>query len=172
MDLGTVEACLAGPSRPQDRVPLALMRSSFRRTLAALEPSAVASSAEPRSWQPPSLSDGSCEQTSADSFPASDPPATVAGLGGDGDPDPLLRNHTAAALPTTNLERRPRPISVELAGARVEIDDGHVVIAAITSCTNTSSPDVMVAAGLLARNAVQLGLRTQPWVKTEPPRVL
>jgi aconitate hydratase len=166
LDLGTVEACLAGPSRPQDRVPLALVRKSFRRTLGALEPSAVAVPAEHQSWQPPSPRDGSCEQASADSFPASDPPATMAGLGGDGDPDPLLHEPAAAAVPTANLERRPRPISVDLAGARVEIDDGHVVIAAITSCTNTSNPDVMVAAGLLARNAVQLGLRSRPWVKT------
>jgi len=166
LDLGTVEACLAGPSRPQDRVPLALVRSSFRRTLGALEPSAVVSAAEQRPWQPPSLSDGSCEQASADSFPASDPPATMAGLEGDGDPDPLLRTAWAAALPATNPERNPRPISVDLAGDRVSIDDGHVVIAAITSCTNTSNPDVMVAAGLLARNAVRLGLRSRPWVKT------
>ncbi len=166
VDLGTVEACLAGPSRPQDRVPLALVRGSFRRTLGALEPSTVASSAGQQSWQLPSLGDGSCEQASADSFPASDPPATMAGLGGDGNPDPLLRQPAEAGLPATNPERRPRPISVDLAGARVEIDDGHVVIAAITSCTNTSNPDVMVAAGLLASNAVRLGLLSRPWVKT------
>ncbi len=64
-------------------------------------------------------------------------------------------------------ERRSTAATVTLAdGTEVELDHGHVVIAAITSCTNTSNPSVMLGAGLLARNAVQRGLRVKPWVKT------
>src|SRR6202040_43668 len=64
-------------------------------------------------------------------------------------------------------ERRRRSVPVTLAdGTQTELDHGHVVIAAITSCTNTSNPSVMLGAGLLARNAVQRGLNVKPWVKT------
>ena len=60
-----------------------------------------------------------------------------------------------------------RPTPVTLAdGTVTELDHGHVAIASITSCTNTSNPSVMVAAGLLARNAVARGLRSKPWIKT------
>ncbi|HEY2657284.1 MAG TPA: aconitate hydratase AcnA, partial [Solirubrobacteraceae bacterium] len=84
------------------------------------------------------------DESIADSFPASDPVSTHVANG---------------ALATT--------VSVALAdGRRTELDNGHVVIAAITSCTNTSNPSVMLGAGLLARNAVQRGLRVKPWVKT------
>nr|WP_328813582.1 aconitate hydratase AcnA [Nonomuraea cypriaca] len=102
LDLGTVEPSLAGPHRPQDRVPLAETRRRFRAVLAETSP--------------------------------------------DADPD--------VALP-------PRP-----GGAGYELRHGAVGIAAITSCTNTSNPSVMVAAALVARNAARLGLRSKPWVKT------
>jgi len=103
LDLGTVEPSLAGPSRPQDRVPLRSARHSFRQALAS--------------------GHGTSRQQ----------PATATGSAGD--------------------------------GTEVQVADGHVVIAAITSCTNTSNPQVMLAAGLLARNAVARGLSTKPWVK-------
>ncbi len=101
LDLGTVEPSLAGPRRPQDRVPLRSARSSFRGSLAE--------------------------------------------LGHD----------------------EPRSVAVELQdGTGFDLAEGAVTIAAITSCTNTSNPEVMVAAGLLARRAVERGLTRKPWVKT------
>src|SRR5206468_749590 len=64
-------------------------------------------------------------------------------------------------------ERDGKPVALTLAdGTETELDHGHVVIAAITSCTNTSNPSVMLGAGILARNAVQRGLKVKPWVKT------
>jgi aconitate hydratase len=97
LDLGDVEPSLAGPKRPQDRVPLATARDSFR---AALDRAPVTTDVEP------------------------------------------------------------------VAAPHHQMADGDVVIAAITSCTNTSNPQVMVGAGLLAKKAVALGLRSKPWVKT------
>ncbi|HEX5993613.1 MAG TPA: aconitate hydratase AcnA, partial [Jiangellales bacterium] len=70
------------------------------------------------------------------------------------------------ALRDGHRPRRSGPVPVLLDGESTALDDGHVAIAAITSCTNTSNPSVMVAAGLLARNAVRCGLRRKPWVKT------
>jgi aconitate hydratase len=107
LDLGTVEPSLAGPSRPQDRVPLRIARSTYethQRRMAA---------------------------------------------------ERSKKNPTATGH---------APVSV--AGRNFELKDGAVLIAAITSCTNTSNPFVMMAAGLLARNAHQRGLNSKPWVKT------
>ncbi|WP_308491963.1 aconitate hydratase AcnA [Microbacterium terrisoli] len=109
LDLSSVTASLAGPRRPQDRVPLTVARDAHRQTLPDLLPA-------------------------------------VPG----GPVDPAQR------------------FGVDLGGDRTRVDLGHgaVAIAAITSCTNTSNPAVMIAAGLFARNAVAAGLRTKPWVKT------
>jgi aconitate hydratase len=108
LDLSTVEPSLAGPKRPQDRVPLSAMQPTFRRALAA--------------------------------------PVKERGY----------------ELPESALGRRVR---IDLDGG-AEIGHGSVVIAAITSCTNTSNPSVMIAAGLLAKKAVEAGLRVPPYVKT------
>jgi aconitate hydratase len=108
------------------------------------------------------VSNGSAEDASAQSFPASDPPAAMEGVTGAGEPNdaPRPANHDGRERPH---ERAP----VTLAdGTTFELDHGHVVIAAITSCTNTSNPNVMIAAGLLAKKAVERGLATRPWVKT------
>lgn len=105
LELGTVEASVAGPRRPQDRISLAGVSRSFRQTLAELR------------------------------------------LG--------------AETPV-----KPRATTVTLGEQSHEIGDGSVVIAAITSCTNTSNPALLFAAGLLARKAVERGLKTKPWVKT------
>jgi len=122
LDLSTVEPCLAGPSRPQDRVPVTAAKAMFRLSLAA-------------------------------TLPEAHRPAAAAGAG-DGDP-------------VAGGDRLRNPVAVTLAdGTSLELDHGHVVIAAITSCTNTSNPSVMIAAGLLAKNAVERGLVAQPWVKT------
>ncbi|MDH3527286.1 MAG: aconitate hydratase AcnA [Gammaproteobacteria bacterium] len=103
LDLGTVEPSLAGPKRPQDRVPLKLMKEKFQEALAALKQE---------------------------------------------------RNLSGHAVKTV------------IGNQEVEISDGAVVIAAITSCTNTSNPSVMVGAGLVAKKAAERGLKVQPWVKT------
>jgi aconitate hydratase len=103
LDLSTVVPSLAGPSRPQDRVPLDRSKTMFAAALTASKPEGA----------------------------------------------------TEHAVPVTLAD-----------GSAVDLDHGHVVIAAITSCTNTSNPSVMLAAGLLAKKAVERGLTVKPWVKT------
>ena len=142
LDLGDVEPSLAGPRRPQDRVPLA--RGEAARSSTTLGTFGV---------------DYRTARTTgrvADTFPASDP-TTEQQPGGEPEPEPTAPVATAA--PTTH---RRTPV----AGADFELDHGSVVIAAITSCTNTSNPQVMVAAGLLAKKAVERGLQRKPWVKS------
>jgi len=144
LDLSTVVPSLAGPKRPQDRVALTDLRDSFR----AAFPDGI----EPE----PSM--GTVEEASDDSFPASDAPSFSRDQ-----PEPEPTPAPAAPRPTRGAYRS---VPVELDGERIDLRTGSVVIAAITSCTNTSNPTVMVAAGLLARNAVARGLSTRPWVKT------
>src|SRR5215211_6045636 len=138
LDLGDVEPSLAGPRRPQDRVPLSVAKQSF---LGQLESFGVEY-------------EGS-DAAVADTFPASDP--TVGQAPGGEEP-------RAAPSPVAVVE--PQRHRVPVRGADYEIEHGSVVIAAITSCTNTSNPQVMVGAGLLAKKAVERGLRAKPWVKT------
>ena len=116
LDLSTVEPALAGPRRPQDRVPLSGVKESFLGQLPGLST---------RQGGLPVL-DGDDTNNGAGHEPA-------ANAGGNG---------------------------------KVDLKDGSVVIAAITSCTNTSNPSVMLAAGLLAKKAVEAGLKARPWVKT------
>ncbi len=143
LDLATVEPSLAGPRRPQDRVPLSSARESFRRALCDFVPE-----------------EDSQDEGVAESYPASDPPAN----GIPGHPQPTQAPSPVAASAT--IQRRSAPRVVTVGGESFELDHGHVVIAAITSCTNTSNPSVMIGAGILARNAVARGLRSKPWVKT------
>jgi aconitate hydratase len=140
LDLGDVEPSLAGPRRPQDRVPLAQAKASF---LAQLESFDV------------DYTNGSHDKALADTFPASDPTTEQAPGGGEL-PD----------VPVPIAVAEPQRRSVPVRGAEYELEHGSVVIAAITSCTNTSNPQVMVAAGLLAKKAVELGLERKPWVKS------
>jgi len=151
LDLGTVEPSLAGPKRPQDRVALSAAQTAFRQALCDYVPS---------DGEQPDAHD----EAVAESYPASDPPAN-----GTPGHQPAL-GVDAPALPPSHvaatLERRPSATPVTLNGERFELDHGDVVIAAITSCTNTSNPSVMIGAGILARNALARGLRTKPWVKT------
>jgi aconitate hydratase len=151
LDLGTVEPSLAGPKRPQDRVALSDAQTDFRRALCDYLPS-DGEQADPH------------DEAVAESYPASDPPAN--GAPGHEAP-PRVQSPAPALHPTaTASEGRRSPVTVKGDGASFELDHGHVVIAAITSCTNTSNPSVMIGAGLLARNAVARGLRSKPWVKT------
>src|SRR5947209_502990 len=100
------------------------------------------------------------DEAVAESFPASDPVATHHPNGEGHEP-------AGGTGGTQVAERRRMTTPLTLAdGTETELDHGHVVIAAITSCTNTSNPSVMLGAGILARNAVQLGLKVKPWVKT------
>lgn len=112
LDMSTVVPSMAGPKRPQDRIALTDLKSSFQTSL-------------------PSLLQG-----------------TKGAEGGDG-----------TAVAATGVQ-------VEIAGESFELDHGSVVIAAITSCTNTSNPSVMLAAGLVAKKAAALGMKRRPWVKT------
>jgi aconitate hydratase len=145
LDLESVEPSLAGPRRPQDRVPLTEAKDSF---LDSLESFGV------------SYGNGTVDKAVDDSFPASDPASWQEPGSHVTDPD-LDRAVVAAA-------ERPqrRSAAADLDGEQVELRDGSVVIAAITSCTNTSNPQVMLGAGLLAKKAVELGLERKPWVKS------
>ena len=159
LDLARVEPSIAGPARPQDRITLSAAPAAFRVALGRLPGTGAAT--------PPPAPPGTTDEASAESFPASDPPAAMAGVTGAGS-HPTDRPPAGAAWAAGALPLRPvHPTPARLVdGATVEVDHGAVVIAAITSCTNTSNPQVMVAAGLLARNAAAAGLRPRPWVKT------
>jgi aconitate hydratase len=163
LDLGTVVPSLAGPRRPQDRVALTDARRGFRAALADMAP-------EPRTRQDTPvdhrLREDGPDEASAESFPASDPPAAMAGVTEDPNHDPPPAGWFEPD--PAGVSGRPGnrvPVTLE-DGTSFDLDHGHVVIAAITSCTNTSNPSVMLAAGLLARNAVDRGLTSKPWVKT------
>jgi aconitate hydratase len=98
-----------------------------------------------------------------ESFPASDTPAGTAGVTSEGQPDPTAGGEPAAE----EAEAEPAgSVTVTLDGEEAELRHGSAVIAAITSCTNTSNPSVMIGAGLLAKKAVEKGLKVQPHVKT------
>jgi aconitate hydratase len=118
LDLATVEPSMAGPRRPQDRVALGAVKTSWAKELPALKDAAL--KAKPKALKP-----------------GATPPKKV-GAG----------------------------LEVEKDGKTFVLDDGAVVISAITSCTNTSNPSVLIAAGLVAKKAVERGLVSKPWVKT------
>jgi aconitate hydratase len=141
LDMSTVVPSLAGPKRPQDRIPLDRAKDALSAVLN--DPTATTYSAEDRAI--------------AATFPASDPVSSPA--------DHEAEKPRVVACDTTPA--KTNKVDLTLAdGTETSLDHGRVVIAAITSCTNTSNPDVMVAAGLLARNARAKGLTRRPWVKT------
>ena len=149
LDLATVVPSLAGPKRPQDRVPLTEAKNMFRT---ALRDYASTGNGHGK------VTDGGIDEASRESFPASDPASPSESKPSD---QPVRVNVGEVG------DRPSNPVPARLSnGARVELDHGAVAIAAITSCTNTSNPYVMVAAGLLAKAAVEKGLTTKPWVKT------
>jgi aconitate hydratase A / 2-methylisocitrate dehydratase len=148
LDLGEVVPSIAGPKRPQDRVAVSEAKGAFLAALEEFAPDAVAREVNP------------VDEAGMESFPASDPP-------GEDHDDENGKPRRVPAPQATIVNRRGDEVEVTLAdGTSFELDNGNVVIAAITSCTNTSNPSVMVGAGLLARNAVERGLQRKPWVKT------
>jgi aconitate hydratase len=140
LDLSQVEPSLAGPRRPQDRVPLREAKQSF---LEALQTFGVDYG-------------NARDEAVAESFPASDPPSSVEPREGA-----MVDAGGGVAVAV-----RPHSVPVELGDEEFELEHGSVVIAAITSCTNTSNPQVMIGAGLLAKNAVERGMKRKPWVKS------
>jgi aconitate hydratase len=162
LDLATVVPSIAGPKRPQDLVVLTAAKDEFRAALAHYLP-------DPDDGHGAGGGLAAQETGSWMSFPASDPPSSA-----DPGAHAMLLAAAAAAAEAQGEEgfvmvAPPASTRVEVTladGQETELNHGHVVIAAITSCTNTSNPSVMVAAGLLARNAVARGLRSKPWVKT------
>jgi aconitate hydratase len=161
LDLGTIEPSLAGPKRPQDRVPLGNAKTMFRAALTdyvgdggSEDVGGVAREQLRRG------ANGPADEASAESFPASDPPANDYSDPAD-EPRELIHSAAGAGGRASN----PTRVTGD-DGTEFELDHGAVVIAAITSCTNTSNPQVMIGAALLARNAVERGLNRKPWVKT------
>jgi len=144
LDLATVVPSIAGPKRPQDRIELSESKSQFEHDLndyARVEHDIV-------------------DLVGTGSFPASDP-----GELSPEDAEPAHAHSHSHASHAPKTASKPTSVSLE-DGTNFTLDHGAVAIAAITSCTNTSNPSVMLAAGLLARNASQKGLKAKPWVKT------
>ncbi len=152
LDLAGVEPSIAGPKRPQDRIALTDAKAAFIESLREFDAKAA------DEFGNGDHHDGAV----ADSFPASDPPGDEHdGEGGK----PRRAGRDAATATKDPREDNIVPVTLE-DGTETGLDHGRVVIAAITSCTNTSNPSVMIGAGLLAKKAVERGLQSQPWVKT------
>ena len=141
LDLATVVPSLAGPKRPQDRVALTDAKDSFRAALGSY------------------VQLDSLDEEIADTFPASDPFTP--------EKNGVVEHDDPAEQPAKASGRASAPVEVTLEdGTKTSVDHGSVVIAAITSCTNTSNPSVMIGAALVAKKAVEAGLDRRPWVKT------
>ena len=149
LDLSTVVPSIAGPKRPQDRIAVTQSKEQFRNDLKNYVVNGNG------------IEKSSVDQELVGTFPASDPPSHDALEASESAGRP---SHSAAA-PEGTL-RATNPVDVTIDGTDVQIDHGHVAIASITSCTNTSNPSVMMAAAMLAKNAVERGLTVPPWVKT------
>ncbi|MEX2527226.1 MAG: aconitate hydratase [Gemmatimonadota bacterium] len=174
LDLTTIEPSLAGPKRPQDRVPLTGIRKNFESELPNLLPQGFSLPEKPAetgggssdSWS----GEGGRESNGAAQSPTGSSATTeapVVGTAVDAERHSSVAAGGARFAPSGAIRSDARrSVTVELDGEEVVIGDGTIVIGAITSCTNTSNPSVMVGAALLAKKAVDLGLMTKPWVKT------
>jgi len=146
LNLSDVVPSIAGPKRPQDRIALSDAKAAFRQTL----PNYVGDDPQKKEYS-------KLDEVVDETFPASDPGQVSNGHADD-------HVHSAAAH-SKGRTSNPVPVKSKELGEFV-LDHGAVVIAAVTSCTNTSNPEVMLGAALLARNAVEKGLTSKPWVKT------
>ncbi len=143
LDLGTVVPSIAGPRRPQDRIQVAHAKQGFREALRDF-----VATEELTGW----------DESVDESFPASDVPSHASGES--------LAPHEYGEEPA-DIARPSKQVPITLSdGTSFDLDHGAVVIAAITSCTNTSNPSVMIGAALVAKKAVERGLNRKPWVKT------
>ncbi|WP_162501001.1 aconitate hydratase [Nocardia panacis] len=145
LDLGTVVPSIAGPKRPQDRILLSESKIAFRKDI------------HNYTSDPEGAPHSHLDEAIEESFPASDAPVLSFA-----DDDAVL---PTAANGSTGRPTKPVKVHTDEYGDFV-LDHGAVVVASITSCTNTSNPSVMIGAALLARNAVEKGLTRKPWVKT------
>jgi len=144
LDLSTVVPSIAGPKRPQDRILLSESKAQFQKDIL--------------NYATPSTSESIVDLESQGSFPASDP-------GGAPGEEETETHHVHISSGGRHAASNPVRIT-PAEGSPYTIDNGAVTLAAITSCTNTSNPSVMIAAGLLAQKAVEKGLKSKPWVKT------
>ncbi|WP_426939484.1 aconitate hydratase AcnA [Pseudarthrobacter sp. S3] len=145
LDLSTVVPSISGPKRPQDRIELTDAKEQFRKDIHNYV----------------AIEDGSVDESLDESFPASDAPSFTHA-------DSHTTETSRVVSAANGAHGRPsNPVHIKTEdGREFELDHGAVSIASITSCTNTSNPSVMLAAALLARNAVDKGLTSKPWVKT------
>ncbi|MFF3572084.1 aconitate hydratase AcnA [Nocardia jiangxiensis] len=150
LDLGTVVPSIAGPKRPQDRILLSESKVAFRKDIHnyTSDPEGTDAAATPHS---------KLDEAIEESFPASDPAELSFA-----DDDAVI---ATAANGSTGRPSKPIRVRSAERGDFI-LDHGAVAVAGITSCTNTSNPSVMIGAALLARNAVEKGLTSKPWVKT------
>ncbi|WP_203138455.1 aconitate hydratase [Microbacterium sp. JZ31] len=156
LDLSTVVPSIAGPKRPQDRILLSDAKSQFEKDIL-------------------NYTDRASEPVEVEgTFPASDPGVapgveheTVSANGVSHQHEGEQHEHTPSVLVSGAPHAASNPVKVTTPeGQEYMLDNGAVTLAAITSCTNTSNPSVMIAAGLLARKAAERGLKRKPWVKT------
>ncbi|BBX96048.1 aconitate hydratase [Mycobacterium lacus] len=147
LNLSDVVPSIAGPKRPQDRIALAQAKSTFREQISNY----VGDGSAP-------IRHTKLDEVVEETFPASDPGELTFANDDNG-------GVQSAAANAHGRVSNPVPVKSDELGEFV-LDHGAVVIAAVTSCTNTSNPEVMLGAALLARNAVEKGLASKPWVKT------
>lgn len=146
LDLGTVVPSIAGPKRPQDRILLSEAKNQFEKDIL--------------NYAGTSVSDSVVDLEVDGTFPASDP-GSVPGE------EHEEVTESEVLISSGHPANASNPVKVTTPdGQSYLLDNGAVTLAAITSCTNTSNPSVMIAAGLLAKNAVDKGLKRKPWVKT------
>ncbi len=172
LDLGEVVPSIAGPKRPQDRIALTRSQDAFRAVLGGYMPEldggddaldGTFPASDPTSTQEPSNGEGARASGGRPSASGHERAGAISGRESAGAAVSARPSASGVAVPA----RASAPTEVSLAsGERVTLEHGHVVIAAITSCTNTSNPSVMIGAGILARNALARGLTSKPWVKT------